>query len=196
MPQNENREYRALSIVLPDEETRIVEGHASTWDTYTLATIDGVDYNECIERGAFEGADMSDVVFRVDHAGRVYARTSNGSLTLDVDERGLVCRADLSRTSGAMDLYDDIKAGNYSQMSFAFVVSEDSYDRQTHTRTIKKIKKVYDVSPVTWSANPNTNISARGWIDGAIETERAERLAAEQRKRTRKALEIKLKLEV
>lgn len=198
-----NREYRDMVLSFPDpgegEEYR-VEGYASTFEPYVLLSIDGVDYSERIEPTAFDNADLSDVVFRIDHTGPVYARTSAGTVQLDIDERGLHNITDLSRTAKARGVYEDIAAGNYPKMSFAFVVAEDGdeYDRSTHTRVINRIAKVYDISPVSFPANPNTELSARDYFDGVIEAEKAERLEAEQREaereRTKKILAIKAKL--
>ena len=64
-----------------------------------------------------------------------------------------------------------------NKMSWAFVVSEDSYDRETHTRTILKIKKVYDVSAVSIPANGDTEIAARNYARRSYEAEQQERLA-------------------
>jgi phage head maturation protease len=78
-------------------------------------------------------------------------------------------------------MYEEIETGMYDQMSFAFVVKEDSYDRETHTRTIRQIAKMYDVSAVSFPANPGTDIgvATRSYFDGVIEAERAERLERE-----------------
>ena len=184
------REYRSMELrLLPDvegEEKRyMVEGYASTFDPYVLLTMDGIDYKEQIDPTAFDEADLTDVVFRIDHQGRVYARTSAGTVELWHDEHGLGTRTDLSRTATAREIFDEIKAGNYPKMSFAFVVAEngDEYDKKTHTRTIHKIAKVFDVSPVSFPANPGTelSVSTRSYFDGVIEVERAERLDAEKR---------------
>ena len=194
MPKND-REYRSMVLRLEDvqdDESYQVEGYASTFDTYALMTIDGVDYNERIEPDAFKDADLSDVVFRVDHEGRVYARTSAGTLELWTDEHGLGNRTDLSKTQAARELFADIKAGNYPQMSFAFTVAEDHYDKATHTRIIDRIAKVFDVSPVAFPANPTTQlgVATRDYFDGVIEAEKAERLEREQRERQRQKLRI------
>lgn len=189
----DNREYRSMELRLnPEEKNYTVEGYASTFDTYVLMTIDGTDYKERIEPDAFEGADMSDLVFRVDHTGRVYARSSAGTVETWVDEHGLGQRTDLSRTEAARELYADIEAGNYPQMSFAFKVSEDEYDRETHTRIIKRIAKVYDVSPVSFPANPNTELSivTRDYFNGVIEAEKAERLGRERIERQKQRIRI------
>ena len=114
------------------------------------------------------------------------------------DEHGLGQKTDLGRTQAARELYADIEAGNYPKMSFAFTVAEggDSYDKATHTRTISRIAKVYDVSPVSFPANPSTelSVSTRAYFDGVIEMEQAERLAEEERQQ--KLKKIKLLLEV
>lgn len=189
-----DREYRSMELrILPiEEEKYIVEGYASTFDSYVLLSRDGVDYSERIDPTAFDGADMTDVVFRVDHTGPVYARTSAGTVQLGVDEHGLKITADLGRTARARDLYEDIAAGNYPQMSFAFTVEDDEYDKQTHTRIIHRLAKVFDISPVSFPANPNTelSISTRDYFDGVIEAEKAERLEAEQRERQKQRIRI------
>ena len=195
---NRNREYRTMALTIPqttEEEKRYtVEGYASTFDPYVLLTIDGVDYSERIEPTAFEGADLSDVVFRVDHTGSVYARSSAGTVEVWPDEHGLATRANLGRTQRARELFADIEAGNYSQMSFAFVVAEDGdyFDRKTHTRVITRIAKVFDVSPVSFPANPNTelSVSTRDYFDGVIEAEKAERLEREKREKQKRKLKM------
>lgn len=193
-----DREYRTMELrALPSEEEEkkyIVEGYASTFEPYVLLSMDGIDYKEQIEPTAFDDADLSDVVFRVDHEGRVYARTSAGTVEVWHDEHGLGQRTDLSRTAAARELFADIEAGNYPKMSFAFRVAEDgdTYDRKNHTRIIKRIEKVFDVSPVSFPANPGTelSVSTRDYFDGVIEMERAERLAAEQRERQKQKIRI------
>ena len=187
-------ELRIVPFEEGDEPSFFVEGYASTFDPYVLLTRNGVDYKERIEPTAFDEADLSDVVFRVDHAGRVYARSSAGTVELWTDEHGLGQRTDLSRTQAAKEVFYDIQAGNYPQMSFAFTVAEggDDYDKATHTRTIHRIAKVFDVSPVVFPANPNTNlsVSTRAYFDGVIEMEQAERLEEEKRERQKQKIRI------
>ena len=192
-----DREYRSMKMrILPEEDSYFVEGYASTFEPYFMLNVDGVDYFERIEPDAFEGADLSDVVFRVDHVGAVYARTSAGTLEVWTDEHGLAQKTDLGRTQRGRELYSDIKAGNYPQMSFAFTVAEDHFDKATHTRVIDRIAKVYDVSPVAFPQNPTTelSISTRSYFDGVIEEERAERLEAEKRERQKQIIRILLEV--
>lgn len=191
----QDREYRNMELRLiqeGDEPSFFVEGYASTFEPYKMMERDGVDYFERIAPTAFEGADMSDVVFRVDHEGPVYARTSAGSVEVWTDEHGLAQRTDLGRTQRGKDLFYDIAAGNYPKMSFAFSVAEDHFDKETHTRIIDRIKKVFDVSPVSFPANPGTelSVSTRAYFDGVIEMEQAERLEAEKREQQKHRIKI------
>ena len=153
-----------------------VEGYAATWDDYTLYENDGIQYKERIERNAFNGADMSDVIMQYDHAGKVLARNSNGSLIVEIDEHGLFMAADLSRSMAAREMFGEIDGGLVNKMSWAFTVDEDEYDKNNRTRVIKKIKKVFDVSAVSYPANDGTEISARSYVDGVIDIEKRELL--------------------
>lgn len=188
MPIRDNREYRALPIFTPEkreensEASFIVEGYASTFDEYKLFDLDEkTAVYERIEPTAFDNTDMSDVIFQVDHEGPVYARTSNNTISLYVDSVGLHQRADLSKTERARQVFEEIKAGMYPQMSFAFTVEEDEIIREDEARilrVVKKVKRLFDVSAVSFPANPNTSISvsARNALDGFIEGEKVELL--------------------
>lgn len=180
------REYRALAapLVAANTNKRIdtdfyVEGYATTFNQpYVLWELeDGTKFYEVIDRHALDNADMSDVIMQYDHEGRVFARQSNKSLIIEPDDHGLFIAADLGRTELARGLHEDISAGMINKMSWAFVVAEDSYDRETHTRTILRVKKVYDVSAVSIPANDDTNIAARNFARGRYEAEQQEQLA-------------------
>lgn len=184
MPIKPDRQYRSCQEFRAAEaDNYIVEGYASTFEPYLMYEDGDTKYYERIDPHAFDVADMSDVIMQYDHAGRVYARQSNGTLQLSTDEHGLKVRADLSKTEGSRALYEDIKSGMITRMSFAFTVAEDSYDRETHTRSVLRVKRLYDVSAVSIPANPGTEISARSYFEGVIEAERLEQMDAEQRAR-------------
>ena len=192
-----DREYRSMDLrLVPSESGKsyYVEGYASTFDTYTIFSMDGIDYKERIDPTAFDNADMSDVVFRLDHEGRVYARSSAGTVELWTDEHGLRQKTFLGKTEASRAVFDDIEAGNYPQMSFAFRVDEDGdeYDKKSHTRIIHRVAKVFDVSPVAFPANPNTSlsVSTRDYFNGVIEAEKAERLEAEKREKQKHRIRI------
>ena len=196
MAYRDNREYRNFSIgkVERREEGEnpsfLVEGYATNFEEYVLFEENGIQYKERILPEAFdENTDMSDVIFVKDHTGTVFARTKNGTLTLEVTDNGLLTRADLSKTSASRQAFEEIETGMYSQMSFAFVVDDDEYNTTEHLRTIRHISKLYDTSFVSFPANPTTSISVatRSRFDGFIEQEKAERLAREEEIRLARA---------
>lgn len=186
-------QFRAAEQEEGEEKRYIVEGYATTYDDpYTLFSFDGVDYKEKISRDALAGADMSDVIFLYNHEGMVYARQSNGTLSLSSDERGLHVLADLGSTEESRKMFESINAGLVTQMSWAFTISDDEYDEDTHTRTVTGVKKVYDVSAVSIPANPSTDISARDYWDGVIQMEQEKR--RRDLERAEKVARIKEKL--
>lgn len=177
MPYKPNeRVYRSMDLMAPVEaEQYRARGYASTFDRYMLfSDVDGPVYEQ-IDRHAFDSADMSDVIFQYDHMGRVYARTSNGSLLLSVDDHGLLTEANLGLTPSSRDIWEDINARLITRMSFCFTVADGHFDQATATSFITRIDKVFDVSAVSIPANPGTDIEARCAYDGAILRARAER---------------------
>lgn len=187
MPVVKEREYRALAAPLSAAAAakRIttdyyVEGYATTFNSpYLLYEFeDGWKYYEVIEDHAVDGADLSDVIFQYNHSGRVFARQSNKSLIVQPDNNGLFVCADLGRTDGAKQLYQDIAEGMVTKMSWAFTVKRDSItedrEKRTITRNIQEIKKVFDVSAVDRPANEDTEISARNFATRSYEQIRAE----------------------
>jgi hypothetical protein len=191
MPVKEDREYRAMAVMAPvtgAEQRKLiesdfyVEGYATTFDQpYVLFG----DYKEVIDRHALDGADVGDVIMQYDHEGRVLARVRNATLVIRPDDHGLLVGADLSKGESARQLYEEIKNGLVDRMSWAFVVAEDEYDYDSDTRTILKVKKVYDVSAVSVPANDATEISARSYVDGVID-------ARSRSERARKARVLRL----
>lgn len=120
------------------------------------------DYTEVIDSKAFDEADMSDVVLRYNHndSFMVLARTRNKSLSLDVDDKGLLIDATLQDDiTDHKNIYNAIKSGLIDKQSFAFTVEEDSYDYDTDTRTILKIGKLFDVSVVDQPFYNATDVS-------------------------------------
>ena len=187
----DGREYRNMELRAADDdgEEYLVEGYATTFDQpYLLWEEDGYKVFEQVDREAFTGCDMSDVIMQYNHEGRVFARMSNGTLTCRPDDHGLLTRALLGGTEIGRQLYDEIKGGYTDQMSFSFVVAEDvreivennETNEVTITRTIKRIKKLYDVSAVSIPANPATSIAARTYGEGVIAEAKAERQRAEE----------------
>lgn len=197
---NEGRQFRAIDARniehrIAEDGERIVEGYATVFNApYLLFEERDFKLFEVIDSGAFDKCDMSDVIMQYDHAGRVFARTSNGTLTLDVDEKGLRIRARLGGTDLGKQIYDEI-AGQYTdKMSFGFTVRGERVERVENenetvvTRHITDVSKLWDVSAVSIPANDATTINARDLFNGVIKEIEAERLK-------RKKLLTKLKME-
>lgn len=195
---NQGRQYRSMTMEVrsasENTESKIVEGYATTFnEPYCLCENDSLRYLEQVSERAFENCDMGDVVFQYDHEGRVYARLSNGTLKLSVDDHGLKVEADLGGTEEGRKLYEEIKGGYTTKMSFGFMIGETEEKRTKasdgkteYLVTITRITKLYDVSAVSIPANDGTEISSRSYFNGLIEAEKkeAERLLEEQRKLT------------
>lgn len=187
----DGREYRNMELRASGNagDEMIVEGYATTFnEPYLLWQEDGYRVFEQVDRDAFTGCDMSDVIMQYNHEGRVFARMSNGTLSCTPDDHGLLTRAALGGTEIGRQLYDEIKGGYTDQMSFGFTVAEDTREISENAdtkeveilRTIKRIKKLYDVSAVSIPANPATSIAARTYGEGVIAEAKAERQRAEQ----------------
>lgn len=215
MPVVEGREYRALTVAPTNDADYIVEGDFSTYDSpYMLYSYDEPGYRvevwEQVASGSFNDTDVSDVIMQYDHVGRVFARKSNNTLELQLEETPHM-RAQLGGTEIGRQLYEEIKGGYTNKMSFGFTVGEDERTTTEERkddgsvlikvlRTIKSIKKLFDVSAVSLPANDQTSISARAYADGVSEEvikEINEAKAREQeirREQARKRVELKLKL--
>lgn len=188
-PKLKDRDYRRfetfeIRAAEGGAEGQYVEGYALTFEQPTvLYEFDGIEYKEKISRQALTQADMADVIFNYNHSGKVLARTRNKTLELRVDSKGLFIRARLDGTEEGRKLYEEIRGGYLDRMSFSFKTEEDSFDRDTKTRSINKIKKLYDVSAVDIPAYDTTSISARSFFEAEAEKEHKALVSAELRRR-------------
>lgn len=156
-------------------------------------------YDEIIERGALDDADLKDVRFLVNHntdmipLARSRNNNENSTMQMSIDEKGMEIRVDLDTENNAeaKSLYSAVERGDLDGMSFMFTVDGDRWDdieSEHPTRTITKLSKVFEVSAVTFPAYEQTSISARGLsnaLDSAkesLENERAAKKAIEARK--------------
>ena len=169
MKEKEQRLFFNISHSLEhrDDNTddMILEGYACVFDETTLIGSREWGFYERVDRNAFNGADISDVPLKYNHTDNVpiLARTRNGSLSLNIDDKGLKIRAKLLDTQDARDMYKRVQEGLIDKMSFAFTVSEQSfnYDTEPVTRTILKFDKIFDVSVVDVPAYDGTSVNAR-----------------------------------
>lgn len=189
MPMKNDREYRSFQLNIAEGEEKVVRGYATTFNNeYTLYEDEDYVIREVVDPSAFDDTDMEDVILQFNHEGRVFARISNGTLELNVDEEGLAIEADLGGTEIGRNLYEEIAGGYTNKMSMGFKVDRtaDVWTREmtdgktVEVRRINRILKLYDVSAVSIPANDATSISVRTLVDGEIEKLRAERLEAEE----------------
>jgi uncharacterized protein len=165
----DNVELRTSEVRAAGDDTLVIEGYAANFEQ----TTDLGYFRETIARGAFDGVLEDDVRLLLNHDGAPMARTTNGTLELTVDESGLRYRAALADTQDGRDLYKLIKRGDISQSSFAFTIEEQSWNEDRTERSISKVGRLMDVSPVTYPAYPTTTVSARNLALSAKETKAA-----------------------
>lgn len=175
---------------------KYVEGYAANYEKYLLW--DEGDWGKTYERfapGCFANTDMSDVIMQFDHAGRVFARVTNGTLAVEADDKGLFMAADLDKTEQARGIYEDIVAKMLTKMSWRFKVGKYFVEREegSKDRTIvhTEIPKIYDVSVVSIPANDSTEINARDFVHGVMdEIARSEAELDERRRKLRAKINI------
>lgn len=189
--QYRSMELRAVANGAENPEYR-VSGYSTMFNQPFVLYRDkwgGQEYEirEQVDSHAFDAADMSDVIFNLNHEGRVFARQSNGTLKLTIEQKGLHVDAYLGGTEEGRKIHQEIEGGYLTKMSYRFVVEDDKIEEFTEgekrviLRTITKIRKLYDVSVVSIPADDHTSISARSFSDGLIEKLQAERLEAEKK---------------
>jgi HK97 family phage prohead protease len=161
--ETERRTYKIEVRAQP--ESRVIEGYAAVFETPT----DMGNYLEEIASGAFDGADDTDVVALFNHdANYPLARTSNGTLELASDARGLFYRFEAPDTTFGNDLLKMVRSGLIAQSSFAFTIRKDNWMQEAGTKPKRRIEQVdmlFDVSPVTYPAYKETSVTARALQD-------------------------------
>ena len=117
--------------------------------------------------GAFDEVLKDDVRALINHnSDMILGRTKSNTLRLSVDEKGLRYEIDPPATTYAANLLESLKRGDITQSSFAFNVDVDSWDEDSEgrvIRTIKKVRRLFDVSPVTFPAYPDADAAKRGY---------------------------------
>lgn len=156
-------------------------------------------YEEIIERGALDTTDLKDVRFLVNHntdmipLARSRNNNDHSTMQLTVDNDGLEIRVDLDteNNADARSLYSAVGRGDITGMSFMFAVDKDSWDdaNTDHPiRHVRSIRRVIEVSAVTFPAYSQTSIQTRGLSDAldsakkSLESERARLREIERRK--------------
>ena len=161
-------------------------------------------WDEIIDRGALDETDLKDVRFLVNHnidmipLARSRNNTPNSTMQMSVDENGMAIRVDLDieNNADARSLYSAVNRGDITGMSFMFSVDKDSWDEadsEHPTRHIRSIRRVMEVSAVTFPAYAQTSIQTRGLsdaLDSAKESLESERNRLKEIERKKQKIRI------
>lgn len=177
----EYRHFTATELRARSGDKPGITGHAAVFNQLSE---DLGGYREKIQPGAFtDTIKDGDVRALWNHDPNfILARTKSGTLRLAEDNTGLKIDADLPDTTFARDLLKSIDRGDVDQMSFGFMVLPDGsswrMEEGTLVRTLLKVE-LFDVSPVTFPAYPQTDVSARAELR-TIAQAKLKELAAEK----------------
>jgi HK97 family phage prohead protease len=175
LQNNKSMETRYFNIEYKSLDNNEIQGTASSLNS----PYDMGGFDEVIDEHAFDEADFSEAAALFNHDQNiVLGRVKNDTLKIKRNGDKLVYIIIPPDTSAAKDVVTLIKRGDIYQSSFAFDLKEDGdlweYMEGRYKRTIKKINKVYDVSPVTYPANPNTSVASRSMERHIQQNEKAE----------------------
>lgn len=154
----------------------VLVGMPIVFDTPTIINDPVIgSYTEIIKRGALDGVDLNDTRLLYNHdVAKVPLARAPKTMSLNVTEKGVEMRAELADTESARAVYTAVERGDLDGMSFGFKVPEggDTYDRETNTRTIHKIEKIYEVSVVAFPAYASTSVEARAAFESLQDSKR------------------------
>lgn len=192
--KGERRFYSAE--VRAAEDSRMVDGYAALFNSDSE-----VLYGKFVERiapGAFDEVLKDDAVALFNHDPNLVLARNGKTMTLIQDEKGLRYQFKAPNTTAGNDLIENLRTGNISQSSFGFTVASEEWayseDRSKPSiRTITKVKRLYDVSPVTYPAYPDTSVGLRNFE--ALRKEYEEKKAKEEDRSYKMEL-IKRELEI
>ena len=148
------------------KESRTISGYAAVFDSDSK----DMGFVERLDKHCFDGViERSDVVALYNHseAPGVLARSVNGegTLTLEVDRKGLRCEFEAPNTQLGNDMLESVRRGDIRGMSFAFTTEKDNWESDkegNYKRTIVKIDRLYDVSLVVTPAYDATSVETKG----------------------------------
>lgn len=164
----EKRSYNFEIRAEQDERGSIITGRPIVYNSRT----DMGYFDEVIESGALNGANLNDVRFLVNHdvskipLARSRRNNGNSTMQLTVDDRGLVITVhlDTENNAEARALYSAVQRGDITGMSFMFSVDEDVWENLESDHPLRRVKRVgsvVEVSAVTFPAYEETTINAR-----------------------------------
>ena len=137
-----------------------IVGHAAVFNRDS----EFMGFVERVAPGAFRSSiNQDDVRALFNHdSNYVLGRNRAGTLRMTEDEIGLRVEIDPPETQWAQDLMKSMVRGDINQMSFGFFTKRDSWDYSgdVAVRTLQEVE-LFDVSPVTFPAYPDTDVAVR-----------------------------------
>ena len=179
---------KKLAVRATPDGGAILEGYATVYDyAYSIGDVDRGGFMETIMGGAAaKSAGEADVRLLINHEGIPLARTKSGTMTLESDDIGLRVTAELDPMNPlSASLRSAMERGDMDQMSFAFRVLRDEWNSDYSERKIYELK-LFDVSMVTYPANPATVAKVRS--DDTQDSEKATGRSVEMAKRQLEAI--------
>lgn len=158
----ERRAFELTDLEIRTDDEKKIRGYAAVFDKLSVPLW---GFREKIARGAFaKSLNDDDVRALWNHdPNYVLGRNRSGSLRLEEDDKGLMIEITPPDTQWARDLVVSIERGDVNQMSFGFETIQDDWDQgdpKDVIRTLREVK-LYDVSPVTFPAYPQTTVGVR-----------------------------------
>lgn len=152
-----------------EPESRTITGYAVKFGERSVPIWGS--FIEVINRGAFDKADMSDVIMNYGHDdNQILARSKSGTLSINVDEIGVRFSFDAPNTTLGNDMLEMVSRGDVNQCSFAFTVSEERWTWRTEEndldydlREVDSVSKVYDFALVVHPAYQSTEAHVRAY---------------------------------
>jgi HK97 family phage prohead protease len=176
MKKIERRTYTVKDVQARSAEdgTMRLAGYAAVFNESSVP----LPFKESIAPGAFRKTltETPDVRLLINHEGLPLARSKNGTLKLNEDDRGLYFEAELADTTEARDIYKLVERGDVDQMSFGFRVIRQKWSEDRSRRVLTEVSLADgDVSVVTYPAYPTTTVEAREKIAKALEAAKSGR---------------------
>lgn len=156
----ERRAYANGVEVRASEKGATLRGYAARFGSvYDMGW-----FTEEVGRDAFKNADMSDVRVLFNHdPNQILGRTKSGTARVGVDKEGLWYEVELPKSADS--LREAVERGDIDQSSWGFFLKKDSWEKREGTdkqhRVLEEVEMVFDTSPVTFPANPDTTVAKR-----------------------------------
>ena len=155
-------ELTDLEVRADENEPKKIRGYAAIFEKLSVPLW---GFREKISKGAFaESIKKDDIRALWNHdPNYVLGRNKSGTLALEEDDKGLKIEVTPPDTQWARDLLVSIERKDVTQMSFGFEVEKDEWDRSDEKNVIRTLLKtrLFDVSPVTFPAYPQTSVGVR-----------------------------------